>query len=195
MTVRFYLIPIDVVNNRRGPKYLKWRENPTGLDVPWSMMDYGLVNTALVAADVTSPQHNQLAQEVDVTAIPANIDDTVSTQALATVRSELEALNIPGNWVTTSHTYREILRVVAGLFQFAQRHHGLHNKIVLPNENNMDQNWGDLPAAVRSELAATADSFGYDTSGVTASTPIRAILKNLADQWGEQEFNMGITTL
>jgi hypothetical protein len=30
MSKRFYVLPIEQVGNRRGPKYLKWRYDPEG---------------------------------------------------------------------------------------------------------------------------------------------------------------------
>jgi hypothetical protein len=59
MSKRFYVLPIEQVGNRRGPKYLKWRydPDPPGLDVIWNMMDYGLLPTALVVVDAPDEQH------------------------------------------------------------------------------------------------------------------------------------------
>lgn len=191
MTTRFYLLPIEQIDNARGPKYLKWRFGTGTLDVKWAMFDYGLINTALVMADVTTAQHNDLIANADVTAVPQNIDANITPAALPAVRSALESLRIPGNWATTATTYRELLRMVAGLFQVAQRHHGLHNQIIVPGNINMDMTWGDIPVAWRQNLQATADSFGYDYSQVTGGTSVRVILKHLADQWGAQPFYMG----
>jgi len=191
MTVRFYLVPVEQSGNARGPKYFKWRFSPDGLDVRWGAFDYGLIPTMLIAADVTAGQHDTLAAQSDVTAIPADIDSTVPAQALPAVQNALEDLRIPGGWVTTNHTYREIIRTVGGLFQFAQRHHGLHNKIIMPENVTLSQTWGDLPLQARQEVRATADSLNYDYSDVTASTTIRQILKSLADQWGDQPLLLG----
>jgi hypothetical protein len=190
MAVRFYLLPLEQIGNGRGPKYLTWR-NHSGLDARWAVMSYGLIGTALVMADVTSQQHNTLIANSDVTAIPQNIDANITTGALSAVRSALEGLRIPGNWATTANTYRELLRMVGGLFQFAQRHHGLHNQIIIPENINLDMTWGDIPLTWRQNLQTTADSFGYDYSQVTGSTPVRAILKSLADQWGNQPLYIG----
>lgn len=193
--MRYYILPIEQAGNARGPKYLKWRFDPSGLDVFWSGMDYGLIPKMLVVADVTTAQHNGLSAQPDVLSLPADIDNTVTSQALPAVQTGLESLKIPGNWVHTSHTYRDILRMVGGLFQFAQRHHGLHDQLIVPDNIDLSKTWGDLPLEWRQNLAATADSFGYDYSGVTASTTIRAILKNLSDQWGDTPINLGLTTL
>lgn len=197
MTVRFYLVPIEIVGSARGPKYFKWRFcQDCTLDVPRSAMDYGLRPIMLVAADVSAEQHTFLAGQPDVTTVPANIDNNVSAAALPAVQSALEGLKVPGNWVTTGHAYREVLRAVAGLFQFAQRHHALHAEMLVENNVNLDLTWADVPQAKRQRVQETADSLGYDTSPVTGSWTLRETLKHLADLWGESEFHFGsLTTL
>lgn len=195
MTLRYYLMPLEQIGTGRGPKYLAWRNDPTGLNVPWSLFDYGLINTCLVAADVTTQQHNSLIANSDVTAIPQNIDGNITAGALSSVRAALETLRIPGNWVTTGHTYRDLMRMVAGLFMFAQRLQGISGRIIFPDNINLDNTWGDIPVDWRQDLQATADSLGYDYSQVTTNTPIRTILKSLADQWGNQPFYIGGTQI
>lgn len=198
MAIRFYLLPIESNGNARGPKYFPWRYDPDPpalIQATCSNMDFGLVPTMLVAADVTPAQHTTLSANADVTSIPQNIDATITAGALSAVRAALENLKIPGNWATTGNTYREVLRMVAGLFQFAQRHQGLHGQTIIPDNINLNMTWGNIPQAWQQNLQATADSFGYDYSQVTGSTTVRVILKNLADQWGNQPIYMGITTL
>lgn len=195
MAIRYMLMPMEEISGGRGPKYLLWRNNPTGLDVPWGMFDFGLLPTGLVACDVTNAQFNTLTGNSDVTGVPANIDNQIGAGALSAVRANLESLRIPGNWIQSTNTYREVLRFVSGLFQFAQRLHGLHQRILIPDTLNLDNTWGDIPQGWQDDLRDTADSFNYDYSQVNASTPIRAILKSLGDQWGNTPFNLGITVL
>ena len=192
MTVRFYIMPIQVVNERyRGPKYLKWRFNPSGLDVPWSMKDYGLIDACLVAADVSQAQHEQLAAEVDVSAPPADIDQNVSEIAIPQVQQVLEALRIPAQWVTSDYTYRELLRMVGGLFLFAQRHHGMHVEQLIDSTAQLDLRWNQIPLARRERIMATADDMGYDYTQVTNQWTIRRILRHLGDQWGQTPILFG----
>lgn len=191
--VRYYVLPIEVTGDRRGPKYLKWRfdPDPPGIDCRWGLMDYGLIEAALVAADVTTEQHTQLASEPDVAAAPLNIDQPISAIAIPQVVTVLEALRIPADWVTTDYTYRQILRMVAGLFQFAQRHHGIHNEPLIDSPDQLDLRWNQIPQARRTRILETADSLGYDYSPVQNTWTIRQILKYLGDQWGAQEFRFG----
>lgn len=191
MAIRYYLIPIEQTNNIRTVKYLRSRLGSGTIDVSYSMMDYGLVNAGLVMADVTNAQHNAIVANADVTAIPANIDSTITAGDLPSVKAALETLRIPGNWATTANTYRQIMRMVGGLFQFAQRHQGLYNQTIIPDNINLDMIWSDIPLQWRQNLQGTADSFGYDYSQITGSTPVRTILKSLADQWGSTPLLLG----
>lgn len=192
MTVRFYIMPIQVVNETyRGPKYLKWRFNPDGLDVPWSMKDYGLINACLVAADVSQAQHEQLAAEVDVAAPPVDIDQNISEIAIPQVQQVLEALRVPAQWITSGHVYRQLLRMIGGLFMFAQRHHGMHGEQLIDSAAQLDLRWNQIPLARRQRIMETADNMGYDYSEVTNQWTIRRILKHLGDQWAETPIIFG----
>ena len=191
MTVRFYIIPIDEQGIHRGPKYIKWRFNLAGLDVEWQAIDYGLIPAMLVAADVTTAQHTQLVSEPDVVAAPENIDQNISDIAIPDVVTVLEQLRIPAGWVDNTFNYRQILRMVGSLFQFAQRHHITHDEPLIDNTAQLDLRWNQIPLSRRDRIKATADSLGYDYSWVTNTMLIRQILKGLADQWGDKPFKFG----
>ena len=127
--LRFYIIPIDSVQGGKykGPKYFKWRFNPDGIACKWNFMQYGLMPLGIILAhDIEDADNAYLESQDDVTALPLNIDNNISAGAVPIVQAELEALHIPAMWVNTTHTYRYILKIVAGLFQFAQRYKGQH---------------------------------------------------------------------
>ncbi len=192
--IRWYFMPIEVYGNTRLPMYLYHGRYPErgGIQVAsWAMMDYGLINACLVVADVTQDQHEQLAAEADVAAAPENIDQNVSELAIPKVQAVLEALRIPAEWVDTTYTYRTLLRMVAGLFQFAQRYHGLYNEALIGSVSQLDLRWNQIPADRQNRIRATADSFGYDYSTVTNTTKVRKILMILANQWGAKPIYLG----
>jgi hypothetical protein len=190
--VRFYIMPIMVVNETyRGPKYLKWRLNPEGIDCLWSMKDYGLINAALVAADVTQAQHEALVAEPDVAAAPVDIDQNINEIAIPQVQAVMEALRIPADWITSEYTYRDILRMIGGLFMFAQRYHGMHNEQLIDNTDQLDLRWNQIPLARRQKIIATADELGYDYSEVQNTWLVRRILKHLGNQWSDTPIIFG----
>ena len=195
MAARFYIMPIQVVGNSRGPKYLKWRENSDGIVCRWSLMDYGLIDAALVAADVTQEQHEQLVAEPDVAAAPVDIDQNISEIAIPRVQQVLEALRIPAEWIDSTYTYRQILRMVGGLFQFAQRHHGMHGEALIDSTDQLDLRWNQIPQARQNRIKATADNLGYDYSAVQPTWLMRRILKHLGDQWADKPLLCGFVTL
>jgi hypothetical protein len=156
------------------------------------MMDYGLMPTALLWADVTPAQQTQAEGLSDVITIPENIDQAVGTaNALSQVQAALEALHIPGGWITTAHTYREIMRKVAGLFQFSQRYHGRHAAALIRAGYDLSSLISDLPTNVRLSLNDTAQSLGYDTNPIAGSWTVRQALRYLADQWGDAPLFIG----
>jgi hypothetical protein len=187
--IRWYVWPVQEVEIGdtlyRGPKYLKWRQNPDGVDVRWKAMDYGLMPTMLLVADVTQEQHDLAAAQPDIITIPPDIDGAISPQALPLVVDALEALHIPAGWVTTAHTYRDVMRPTAHLFQLAQRYHGRTARRLIEAGYNLDTLIGDLPVNVLQSLNETAQSLGWDTSEIQASWRLRQALRHLAQQWGE----------
>jgi len=195
MTVRYYVMPITVVDGTyRGPKYFKWRFNPTGIACQWSMKDYGLISACLCAADVTDAQHATLSGYSDVACAPVNIDNTLAG-ALAAVRNVLEALRVPADWATASNTYREVLRMFGGLCMFAQRYHGMWAEQLIDSQAQLDTRWSQIPLARRQRIIETADAMGYDYSSVQNNWQVRRILKLLSDQWADTPILFGFTTL
>lgn len=185
---RLYVIPIigsgSGVADPRHPKYV----NEAGLT--WSMYDYGQIPWSLCAADVTPAQHGALVANADVTAFPADLATTVGA-GLATVQAALEAARLPAGWVTAGTSYSVVARTVAGLMQFAQRYTGLTGQELVPSTINLNTQFGSLTAQRQADLTATANSLSYNTAGLQPTTTLRAILKNLADQWGSRGFVLG----
>lgn len=158
-------------------------------------LDYGLMPVSLTVANVTDSFHAFLASQADVTDVPLNIDNQISAGALSQVQDALETLKIPGTWVTTAHTYRQILRAVAGLFQFAGKYHEMHNEPLVDAGVNLSLTWAQVPPAKKAKIIATADFFQIDYSPVTNTWTLRQILKLLADWWQASTFQFGFTLL
>lgn len=201
--IRWYVLPVEQSGTVRGPKYMDWGdpsppdfvEHP-GIEASWGIMDYsGMMDVCIMVADVSQAQHEQLAVEPDVAGAPEDIDQNISPTALPKVQAVLEALRIPADWVDTTYTYRAILRMVAGLFQFAQRHYGLHNEELITSPAQLDLRWNQIPQDKQLRIIATVDSFGYDYSDVTNQWLVRRILKYLADQWAGGSFDFGLAVL
>lgn len=166
------------------PKYFT-AEGPTPALVAtvWGAMDYGSENVMLVDAQVTSAQRTTLSAQVDVLTVPASLDSLVSGAALPTVQSKLEAMGLPGNWITTAMTYRQAVRTVMKVIQFAQRFNGLFpTDRIFASGITLDTQWNQLTQAQKDRLRTAADTFGLDYSSVTNAMTLRQILRLLGDQ-------------
>jgi hypothetical protein len=198
MAARLYFIPEQsaVVNGVpcRFPKYLGWRDIAplAGVEgIGFSALDYGFEPVFLVGAEVTAAQHAILAAQTDVLAVPANLDNNLSAAAVTATRNFLEILNVPAVWVTTAQTYRQVVRVIGGLFQFMQRLHGIQPSRLFQAGTTLSTQYSQLPANSRASLLQAAQSFGYDTTSLSGTSTLRQILKVLADQWGSARLVLG----
>lgn len=147
-------------------------------------MDYGKEDAMLVGAQVTSAQHTTIAANLDVTAIPLGLDDTISAAALVTVQAKLEALKIPAGWVTTSHTYRQVIGFVGRIFMLLQRFDGQQAQTFFASGITLDTRVNQLTASQRTAIQNAAASMGLDTSFVTGPMTIRQVFKTWADAMG-----------
>lgn len=182
MAIRVYIVPVVTANTGPGGAPCRAPDYVPALGVPWSAMYYGLEPVALVRADVDAAQHSTLAASAPITVVPANLDASVGA-AVTTVEAALESWSIPGQWVASGLTYRQVLRGVATIFQFAQRFDGLHRLRIFGGTVTLDTTVAQLPQAARDKLAAVSDSFGWDRSGVTGATTLRQLLRGAAQQW------------
>ena len=182
MAVRFYLMPEagdgtapDAINGWH-PKY---RDE---LPEPRWWMHYGREGIFVTAADVTATQHSTLSGHGDVTAVPLNLDANPTAGAVAQIQSLFESFNIPSGWVSTSLTYRQILKGLVGIVRLYQRFDGYLGRL-FGSGITLDTNVSDIPAGPRSKMAAAAQSLGCDTTGMSTMT-VRQALRSLAIQLG-----------
>lgn len=183
MASRFYIVPRIGTGTGTTPA-THFRPKYIGdLGVLYAAMDYGLEGTYLVGAEVTPAQHTALAAEADVIAIPLNLDNAIGG-ALSQVESALETLNVPAGWVTTTHTYRQVIGAVGRLFRFMRTFAARQRRVFFESGVTLNLQMNDLTAAQRNALAEAATFLGLDISGITGTTTIRQALKILIDQMG-----------
>lgn len=179
MATRFYIVPkvgAGMDDDAIRPKYI----GDGGIN--YSAMDYGLENVFLVGADVTDAQHASLAAQIDVIAIPSDLDSLVSITALTTVQSRMEGILVPAEWLTTGNSYRDVIRTVGKLFLLMQRFHGTQLRKLFSGTVTLDTRLNQLSRAERDALTDTAVSLGLDVTGVTTTMTVRQAIKFLADQ-------------
>lgn len=195
MTVRFYVLPL-IRTPVRIPKYFADPKfGIPGINVSYSLQDYGEIDMCIVCTNVTNQQHNTLISNSDVLAIPINIDQNLTPNAVTTAVNFLETYNIPAGWINTTQAYRYVLRIVTCMFMYMQK-----VKDILGHTITMPNGWASLtmaqvPTDIRSAMASAADAQNYDYSWVTGSTTVRQILKQMADNWSDTPIPFGMAVL
>lgn len=184
MAIRFYLMPKIGTGLGDDPfraKYVNSGLMPTS--GRYQAIDYGKEDWFLVAVDVTASEHTAIAANADVTAVPANLDNTIGG-ALATVQAALELANIPAHWATSGMTYRTLVKWTIRILLLMQRFRGLDPSALrlFLGGITLDGTVGDIPATPRRRLNNAALSFGLDTSSITLATTIREALRILGQQ-------------
>ncbi len=192
--IRYYLV--NVVPVVRGGVEVPNSQTAEYFGVPQvgveaAYMSFGNEGTMLVCADTDAATHATFAALPRVIQLPADLDQNLSAGAVTTVEAALEARNIPAHWVSTNLTYRQVLRVVAGMFQFAQVYHAQHDLNLFRGGVNLNTRVNQIPQAERDRLNSAAQTAGLDTSGITGTTTVRQILRSLGEQWLERPVYLG----
>lgn len=181
--VRFYLVPVEVNGNYRGPKYFPWGRDPDPpalIQAQWQARDYGDEPLMVVAADLDDTQDALLASQADVTKFADDLDMPLGAN-LAAMQAALEALNLPAQMLTSSVTYRQTLRGVLGIFAIAQCMQGKGFDI-FAGGITLSTTMAQIPATPRNALEDCCVSLEFDISGVTGSTTVRQLLTLIANQ-------------
>jgi hypothetical protein len=194
--IRFYILPIDrTADNHRGPMYLKWRFNETGIDCVWTMMDYGSIDMAVIGADITQVQHDALILNTDVYAFPENLDGTMTLANRQALNTYLEAHAIPGDWLKQGDTFRLAIRTVTCMMLYLQRVLGIIGYPIDPFAGlTLNTKYANIPNPLHDALHTAATSLGY-TWNVGNNDQIRKIWKDMSDQWGNTPILFGFVTL
>lgn len=206
MPFRLYIVPVvgtgASVSNARRPKYFNARDGIISSGQSWSALDFGLEPVMVVGANLTLSDDLLIVGQPDVTAFPFDLAPTLTTGEVIAIRTKLETLNVPALWVNTSLTWLFVLRTILGMFTFLQRYAGIYaaqNGTPPPSlfggGVTLNTTFGALPALVQAALLEAARSFLIPTTGLTATTTLRVILRNLADQFQAQQYDFNETLL
>jgi len=193
--LRVYLIPLLVVASSRGPKYIKWRDNPDGLELAhWAIADYGFEPSAIAVAEVDEYQHGYLCSRPDVYALPEDLDEGATDAAF---KQALEDLNIPANWIHSEVSYRAALKRILASLQIHQRVNGILGNYSVFSQGGQ---WGDhglstkiqdLPLPVKGSLFA-AFALLPTLGSVQENTTIRGLINRFAWDWKDPIYLGGL---
>jgi hypothetical protein len=186
MAVNLYVMPITgagVKGDPRRPKYKDSLFPAQTFDA--DMWDYGDEPWCLVGiVDVSPAADTALRANADVFALPQNLDTTVGSVGTRNqIRTQLETAEIPGQWVQTTSTYRQIVRMVGGCCRFAQRYQGMVGGVLFPGATTLDSTFGSLPQAQQTGMLDTAAWFGMTTTTWTAAATLRTVMQSASDQY------------
>ena len=184
MAVTAYLCPLVGMGTRSDPLRPKYADDLGATNA--TFLRFGEQNVYLVVvSEISSTLHTTISGDSDCVTFPP-LDNAVGAGALNAVRNKLEALNMPGNWVQSSTTYRAIARACGLFCLLCQRFKGLGNGALFTAGVTLDTEWNALPQGVKTGLQDMAAAWSLDTSGMNGTTTVRQILKALADQMTEQ---------
>lgn len=196
MTVRFYVLPIEV-RGLRLPKYFAWKGDsiPPFLGSPWTMKDYGSINMCVLCSNISDADHAALMLNADVYSLPVDLDVTMSVTQRSAMNTYLEAHAIPGDWLAPGDTFRSALRTVTSMMLYLQRVLAL---IGYPSDPfaglTLNTQYRNIPNPLHDALGQAASELGY-TWTTANNDQVRKIFKAQADQWGSAPILFGIATL
>jgi hypothetical protein len=182
--MRYYAVPNEgngvTPATARHPKYFI---SAAGMPLlTWtSRFYYGLEDLWVVAADLAAGDHTALVANSDVLAVPPTLTNTISANALNTLKIRLESINMPGQWLTTALTWREMLALVLRMMQFMQRFHGLFGRL-FAGGLTLDTQINQIPINARNNLRDAAQAMGADTSSIVGTTLVREALVIVCNQ-------------
>lgn len=200
MHIQYYILPIEIYiqpdsgREYRGPKYISWRWG-SGIQVQWSMKDYGRENTAVVAVNGEQSDHDFLSGFIDVYQFPENLDVNLSPANISAISTFLEAVFIPADWITPSDTFETALRTILGMFMSMQRYHGITGESFLDSGIAMNDQFRTWPPIAQTVFTDIWTHFGGDETDIKTNWTVRILLKNLADLWGTTPVHFGFITL
>ena len=205
MTFRIYIVPTvsPIFNGKpwRVVKYFgdNWLASKFGStvaaeagleNIASSRNYYGAHPVAIVVADVTPAQHAILNAHADILVVPSNLDATLSASAVTTTKNFLESLHIPAGWISTSLTFRAVIRKVLWLFMYVQAIQQHYNFPLAGGSTGftLGTQFSSFPVEQQNAMILGASILGFSSAGLQPTTTLRTILKNLADQFGDVAF-------
>jgi hypothetical protein len=178
-SVRFYVVPAEGgVDSPSRPKYF------SGSGLTYSAIKYGPSNY-LVGATLTQAQHDAIAANGDVVVIPPLESTVGGNPTLNQVRNQLEALSIPGSWIESTTTWRQVVKRTGNSALILGRMRGELGKHLFGPGVQLTTS---LTTTLRDEFIQVATSLAASqgvpitTSSITTSISVQTALLTIGDQ-------------
>jgi len=190
-----FLVPIETINNQRSPKYFCPMGPPTPECITggFVMMDYGFTDVGLlIATDLSAEDRADLHSYEDVFTFPDNLDGPVDQD----IQAFFEGVHLPTDWMTPSTTWRELLRQVAGIFQFNQRYMGIVANLTgelhsIWDTATLDTRLNQMTADEQAWFLLAVESFGFDPNLVNLNSRLRLLVRQASSYWEGRSFYLG----
>lgn len=195
MAFRLYLVPIVGAGTKPDPRRPKYFADGT-ITAPWTGMDYGIEAWMVVGADLSTQDDLTVTGEPDAFALPFDLSQPLTSQQVTNVQNKLEAIKLPANWVDTTFTWQQVVRIVLGILLFMQRFSAINGNVSLfATGATLNSPISSLSVAVRNNLSQAAAEMNLSTAGIAGSTTIRQALKALGTQLQTIPFAFGGVTI
>lgn len=190
MALRIYIVPM--VTELVGTKFDIHPQYIYGLPYIWAAIPYGSDDVCICGVhDISTADHNSLIANSDVFGLPENLDQLMATNAVNVAQTFLENLNIPANWINTSRTYREVVKIVIGIFQFNQIWSGLTNGNTPFKEGmNLSTQYNQMSTIVKKRLRDCFDILNIDRTSLTATSSIREALILFGQEFSNSQIKL-----
>jgi hypothetical protein len=168
-------------------------------ETAWSILNYGQADWCIAAVEATDPVHAVLAAKADVIATPADLDTGVTNQRRDAVRSFMEEMGMPGNWVAATTPWREVIRTISGMALLGKRYDGIKAgtdpgapSLGSMVRGNLNTQWRSIPQGVRDTVMEAGQSMNMALPEISDTDTVRNILKQMADVWGGMPVSLGL---
>ena len=169
----------------RMPKY--------GADLRGMRIRYfGFEDLCLFSAEVTTEEHDALVANVDVRAIPIDIDAQAGVAGANAAEAYLESYKLPGDWIQPTMTWRTILRYVARIMKALEFFEAFAPRTKILAALQLTNTVGDLSQDNQDKLAQAAAIVGITFQ--TTDT-LRKVLKDIALAATEEHVRFDIVRL
>lgn len=199
MPIRFGVVPVISIGETRGPAFIRWhqsQDDPALIDVVrYGCVDYRFIDRGVLVVEADAAILDDLASREGVIAFPSNLDTQPGGAARTQIRDALEAINIPAQWVANGMTWREIARIVTGMFLFAQalrRRTGV-SPLDWPGVT-WSTSFGSLDVDQQAAFQLTYAGLGGQGT-LPAGATLRQIMRQVADIWATRPLHLGVATL
>lgn len=194
MAFRLYIVPAigggASPEDARRPKYIYDMPRQLAGLMDWSFYDYGWQPIFIAGGDLTVDEDAEVVAQPDVFAFPFDLSVAPNAGARSSAIAAYEAVFLPGNaFVTAGVTWLEHGRIIVGCCRFMQAvdeqvalRTGGH-LVVIDTSAKLNVQFGSLPAENQADIFNAAITQRLDSSFITSTTQLRAVLKGFADQW------------